>query len=89
MGIIPTPQISERDYPAFRMLLGRQIPASFAEWKHQAEKEDSLVGVGDSIKRIPVTPQDLIGYCHRNGLQPTTQNLRNCAARKYGRQVSR
>jgi hypothetical protein len=89
MGIIPAPQISEEDYPAFRMLLGRQFPASFAEWKHEAEKEDSLVGIGDSVKRVPITPQDFIGYCQRNGLQPTTQNLRSCAARKYGRQAPR
>ncbi len=72
LGVVPKPLISEADYPTFRMLLGKQVPATFEEWK-----------------RIPITPQDFIGYCQRKRLQPTKANLRNCAADQYGRQTQR
>jgi hypothetical protein len=88
VSTIPAPLISEGDYPTFRRLLEKQIPESFAEWKKEADKEDRLVGIGDRVKRVPVTSQDFIGYCHRNGLLPTMHSLRNCAADKYGRQRS-
>jgi hypothetical protein len=84
VGTIPSPLISEADYPTFRLLLDNQIPASFAEWRQEADKEDHVVSSGNSVKRIAVTPQEFVGYCLSNRLHPTTHNLKNCAAAKYG-----
>ncbi len=87
VGTIPVPLLSEADYPSFRLLLDNQIPASFAEWRHEADKEDCLVGGGNSVKRIAVTPQEFVGYCLSNRVHPTAHSLKNCAAAKYGSQA--
>jgi hypothetical protein len=87
VGTIPAPLLSEADYPSFLLLLDNQIPASFAEWRHEADKEDRVAGSGNSVKRIAVTPQEFVGYCLSNRLHPTVHNLKNCAAAKYGSQA--
>lgn len=62
------PRISERDYPAFRELLAREMPDTYPGWLAMMKRRHyEEMFHGYDVKEVDVTPGAYVHFCVERG----------------------
>jgi hypothetical protein len=77
------PLITPNDYPAFRAILGNDIPATYNEWLYLQTKEiREFVQAGRETRTISVNPHEFARFLHSRGANANIVSLRNYTIEK-------
>jgi len=80
------PYISEDDYPAFRDILGFQIPRAREDWlESQWAKISAIYLIGRSAAEIIVSPSEFAEHLRERNAPPDLQELDNFVFEKATR----
>ena len=80
------PFFNPDDYPAFRRMIGSDLPDTYDEWLqlHTKEKRE-LSNVGHSIRVIKIYPDDFARFLSARGQRANFSTLRAFTSEKAAR----
>ena len=80
------PYINEDDYPAFRSILGFQIPRAREDWLEiQFRSIDAIYHVGCSVAKVVVSPREFAEHLREKNAPPDLHELDNFVFEKATR----